>query len=554
MQAIETVCYTRELDEYFIKKRQDDTGFWKKYDLDPPAMYFGSQEGVFRIYPARQQFHSYCGSYDYNTDYDPRLRPWYIAASSGPKNVVLILDASEATKQGDNWARINSAATQVITTLTVGDRVSVIPFNNTVLPDWHGLHGFDMLVANSNNQELLLNYTEHIQRGGQTDKDQVQYAFTLAHNALFASSFDSTNNCNNVILFFTASEILDYDLGKFESQVAANSSDAKLSSKPLLLFTFSVGNSKNVTDFPKQLACSNGTYGDYSKLDDASNTVSPLKAYYQLMALGLADKSNKDFVAWAVLYIHFDGAGLGTTASAPVYDRSKSPARLLGVVGIDVPIDALQKALGVNNTEAGTTAVNDEIANLSNSQCPSLNLSSSNILDCFRNYTSPASICSPGACNVTLQKSTCHPGKISDLWHNELNADKSYQVGHPKLIFSLYFFSLFPAFRVLGRNECAAYWVKTKHRILVPSILASHFPAIQLLLFPTAPPHLLLFPTLPPRMVVGGAPAMQVCLFPTAPPHFPTTPPRMVVARAPAIQVFLFPTAPPSTVTKVATR
>ncbi len=27
-------------------------------------------------------------------DYDPRVRPWYVAASSGPKDVVLILDTS----------------------------------------------------------------------------------------------------------------------------------------------------------------------------------------------------------------------------------------------------------------------------------------------------------------------------------------------------------------------------------------------------------------------------------------------------------------------------
>ena len=47
-------------------------------------MYFGSQNGIFRIYPARQS--EECGVYD------PRVRPWFVAGSSGPKNVVLILD------------------------------------------------------------------------------------------------------------------------------------------------------------------------------------------------------------------------------------------------------------------------------------------------------------------------------------------------------------------------------------------------------------------------------------------------------------------------------
>jgi hypothetical protein len=49
-------------------------------------MFFGSHDGMFRIYPGRQAEH--CGVFD------PRVRPWYIAASSGPKNIILILDVS----------------------------------------------------------------------------------------------------------------------------------------------------------------------------------------------------------------------------------------------------------------------------------------------------------------------------------------------------------------------------------------------------------------------------------------------------------------------------
>ena len=49
-------------------------------------MYFGAANGVFRIYPAisSESCHGY----------DTRKRPWYIAASSGPKDVIVILDIS----------------------------------------------------------------------------------------------------------------------------------------------------------------------------------------------------------------------------------------------------------------------------------------------------------------------------------------------------------------------------------------------------------------------------------------------------------------------------
>lgn len=41
------------------------------------------------MYPGREWATNFVGFYN---DYDPRLRPWYIAATSGPKDVVIILD------------------------------------------------------------------------------------------------------------------------------------------------------------------------------------------------------------------------------------------------------------------------------------------------------------------------------------------------------------------------------------------------------------------------------------------------------------------------------
>ena len=40
-------------------------------------------------------------------NYDPRVRPWYVAASTGPKDVVLILDTSGSM---GNHGRIVSGA------------------------------------------------------------------------------------------------------------------------------------------------------------------------------------------------------------------------------------------------------------------------------------------------------------------------------------------------------------------------------------------------------------------------------------------------------------
>ena len=55
---------------------------------------------VFRMYPGSP---GTCPNGRNN--YDPRVRPWYVAASSGPKDVILVLDTSASM---DNNGRLVS--------------------------------------------------------------------------------------------------------------------------------------------------------------------------------------------------------------------------------------------------------------------------------------------------------------------------------------------------------------------------------------------------------------------------------------------------------------
>ena len=82
----ETVCTTLQADEYMREQTVQNKEFWDDYSVSPPWYHYGADDGVFRIYPGNPKK---CPS-----DYDPRLRPWYVAASSGPKDVVLLLDTS----------------------------------------------------------------------------------------------------------------------------------------------------------------------------------------------------------------------------------------------------------------------------------------------------------------------------------------------------------------------------------------------------------------------------------------------------------------------------
>ena len=75
-----------------------------------------------RLWPAREWDTNFAGFYN---DYDPRVRNWYIAATSGPKDVIIIIDCSLSMK-GKKMEIAKSVAKAVIDTLTSHDYVNVI--------------------------------------------------------------------------------------------------------------------------------------------------------------------------------------------------------------------------------------------------------------------------------------------------------------------------------------------------------------------------------------------------------------------------------------------
>ena len=85
--TINTVVYTKMLEKVFKDNvRKDSSLRWQ---------YFGSSSGLMRLYPAREWDTNFAGFYN---DYDPRVRNWYIAATSGPKDVVIVIDCSLSMK------------------------------------------------------------------------------------------------------------------------------------------------------------------------------------------------------------------------------------------------------------------------------------------------------------------------------------------------------------------------------------------------------------------------------------------------------------------------
>jgi hypothetical protein len=100
-----------------------DDGRDKRYG----KAYIGTNLGAFRSYPSTRQI-------DYETDsctdYDPRFRPWYATATSGAKNVILLIDTS-GSMYGERLTLAKDAATNVVNTLSNSDFVGVISFGSS---------------------------------------------------------------------------------------------------------------------------------------------------------------------------------------------------------------------------------------------------------------------------------------------------------------------------------------------------------------------------------------------------------------------------------------
>ena len=81
--------------------------------------YIGTSLGSFRSYPATGGCETY----------DPRFRPWYVAATAGAKNVLIIVDVS-GSMGGTRMSLAIDAAKNVVNTLGNTDFVGVVKFDS----------------------------------------------------------------------------------------------------------------------------------------------------------------------------------------------------------------------------------------------------------------------------------------------------------------------------------------------------------------------------------------------------------------------------------------
>lgn len=388
--VIDDVCSTLPGEEYMVDFHNSVEGdVWKDYGVNPPWLYYGSSNGVFRMYPAAPD--SQCDAQG-EALYDPRKRPWYVSASSGPKDIVLVLDTSGSMGSYQRMDKLKAAAHRVIDTLNAGDFFAIVEFNGEA----YQLGSTTNLLSRAldSEKEKYRKLVNGLSSGGGTNYNAgFKKAFDILENT---GSQDMTSNCRQAILFVSDGENNDpttnnpllYDY--VEAQRAKYTAQSK---EPPFIFTYSFGDSAN-EEAPKALACNN--QGIWAAITDAEDLSESMGAYYKYFSYGLSDAVNSNFVAWTPPYEFFTGGGLGITVSAPVYNRNTSPPIMSGVVGMDFLFAAMETAFG-SVTEEARDEIIQKIVDKSIARCPSFGLNDCQI-EALRQATSAESMCS--TCNV----------------------------------------------------------------------------------------------------------------------------------------------------------
>lgn len=169
-----------------------DTGRDKRYG----KAYIGTSLGAFRSYPTTRQLDSDTGEC---IDYDPRFRPWYVTATSGAKNVILLIDTS-GSMYGDRLSLAKEAAAAVVNTLSNNDFLGIINFGSSAST----VYSNKIFRATISEKEAIISDIDALEATGQTNYEAAfQKGFQLLNAAESDEYGAPCTNGENIFLFLT---------------------------------------------------------------------------------------------------------------------------------------------------------------------------------------------------------------------------------------------------------------------------------------------------------------------------------------------------------------
>eukprot|EP01083_Nonionella_stella_P316929 1151756_1 len=281
------------------------------------SMYFGSVNGLYRQYPGIESTKE-DGSY---VDVDPRFEPWYVSAVSKSKDIVILLDISDA--MADALPLAQSAVTAILNSMGTGSFVTVIAFSDELT---ESCFEDDLVPTTSRNKAKLIDFVSSLEVSSGSNPD-FESALNEAFNILTSST---TTPCNNAIILVThASQGEDTDVTDVVLQRNTDTIDATI-------FSYTVGDESAPN---MAVSVAEVTDGVYTHIDE-DNLNTAVSSYY-------------------LYYVHGGGSGSTIRITSPYLDAQSGVVLVsmsmpvfiddtyfAGVVGTDIPLTALSDAIG----------------------------------------------------------------------------------------------------------------------------------------------------------------------------------------------------------------
>ncbi|CAH1252963.1 CACNA2D2 [Branchiostoma lanceolatum] len=345
--TVNTVVSTSGLDEVFRNNSKEDPLLrWQ---------YFGSSNGLLRLYPGREWDTNFAGFYN---DYDPRIRPWYIAATSGAKDVVVVLDCSHSMI-GEKFDIAKAVSKTILNTLTKQDFVNVVCARASHWDETGRWHQYDTEVLSCQQNRLVPASTAHrkdliqkidgLQAGGTSE---MKKGFEIAFELL---STTSRTTCQSLIVMVTDGKDMDgakvrcgpgyytrsgyvpgpkcrYDWRVVWDRVAELQETLRPKARIFSYLTVDDGE-----EFPGKLACDNR--GSMKKLFDTNNIISQMENYFDFLSANVQTDQGR----WTAPYLDAWGLGLMVTFTVPAI--SKITNKAIGVAGVDATLEEIENIL-----------------------------------------------------------------------------------------------------------------------------------------------------------------------------------------------------------------
>jgi len=274
--------------------------------------YFGDQaSGGYTSWPREEM----CKANE--TGYDPRARPWYAAAATGPKDVIIIADVSGSMGTADRHLLAQNAVKKILDTMTWKDFATIILFNNGV----KAVYSETMVPLTDANRNAMFQWCDmQTWRGGGTNfAAPIERAFEILEKSTLGGQ---TSMCQKAIMFLTDGEDDSYSDYSF-LQSKATAFDA-------IVFTYALGTGAD-TSKTKRMACMNR--GVFYAVPDGADLAAIMSSYYEYFAYG-QEMCSASFIT----YSSATGGQTLYTGCMAAYDRTQPSPSLLGVTCMDVSL------------------------------------------------------------------------------------------------------------------------------------------------------------------------------------------------------------------------